>query len=283
MADNPGMTIIDAIKHWKVKRGQVGEKIFRKGFEFEIGHKDEMSELKTRKGTIIYQLLTGRSNSYLISSPGQNILVDIGKSSAYKRLIAGINSIRLNNNRIDYLIFTHTHFDHCQNAAMIKEKHQSKIIFSEVDKGFIKNGYTPLPKGTNFFTKIISAFGIHILSKCFRYKPFVGDILIKNSLDFQKLFSNIRIIKTEGHSPGSISIIVDNEIAIVGDAMFGVLKKSVFPPFADNQKELVNSWKILLNAGCEIFLPGHGGIITRGTLQREYDKYSKLKSISKFH
>lgn len=235
-----------------------------------------MKKLKTKKGTTVYQILSGRSNSYLISTPEYNILVDTGKSSAYKRLLSGISSLKLNNNRIDFLILTHTHFDHCQNAAMIKEKHQCKIMLSEKDKGFIRQGYTPLPKGTNFFSKIISAFGNHILWKRYRYSPFVGDVLIKDSYDFEKLFLDIRIIKTEGHSPGSISIIVDNEIAIAGDAVFGVYKNSVFPPFADNPDELIKSWNILLNTGCEIFLPGHGDKIMRGLLKKDYKKYSNV-------
>jgi len=65
-----------------------------------------MSELKTKKGTIIYQVLTGRSNSYLISTPEYNILVDTGKFSAYKRLMAAVNSLNIRNNRIDYLVLT---------------------------------------------------------------------------------------------------------------------------------------------------------------------------------
>ena len=31
-----------------------------------------------------------------------------------------------------------------------------------------------------------------------------------------------------------MSLVIDDEIAIVGDTMFGVLKKSVFPPYADD-------------------------------------------------
>jgi len=203
-------------------------------------------------------------------------LVDTGKSSAYNKLLAGISSLKLNNNQIDFLVLTHTHFDHCQNAAMIKEKYHCKIMVSENDKSVIRQGYTPLPKGTNFFTKILSLFGSHILWKSCRYRPFVGDFLLKDSFDFDKLFSDIRIIKTAGHSPGSISIIIDDEIAIVGDTMFGVFNNSVFPPFADNPDELIKSWNILLNTGCQLFLPGHGGIITRSILQKEYNKYSNI-------
>lgn len=233
-----------------------------------------MSELKTKEGTIIYQVLTGRSNSYLISTPEYNILVDTGKSSAYKRLMAAVNSFNIRNNKIDFLVLTHTHFDHCQNAAMIREKQHCRIILSETDNGHTRQGYTPLPAGTNFFTKIISAFGNHILWKSCRYRPFVGDVLVQDYFDFKNSYTDIRIINTGGHSAGSISVIVDNEIAIVGDAMFGVFKNSVFPPFADNPTEMVNSWKILLNTGCEIFLPGHGGKIMRELLQKDFDKYA---------
>ncbi len=236
---------------------------------------------KTKRGNTVYQTLNGRSNSYLISTTDYNILVDTGKSSAYKKLLSGIESLNLINKQIDFLILTHTHFDHCQNAALIEEKYQCKIILSAKDNEFIKKGYTPLPKGTNFLTEIISGFATNFLWKKCCYRPFVGNILIKDSFNSEELFSGIRIIKTEGHSQSSISIIVDNEIAIVGDAMFGVFKNSIFPPFADNPVELIKSWKILLNTTCEIFLPGHGGIILRDLLKKNYEKYSKAKSISR--
>jgi glyoxylase-like metal-dependent hydrolase (beta-lactamase superfamily II) len=40
------------------------------------------------------------------------------------------------------------------------------------------------------------------------------------------------LLNTPGHSPGSLSVFVGHEIAVVGDAMFGVAPRSVFPPFA---------------------------------------------------
>ena len=235
-----------------------------------------MKKYKTKMGNTVYQLLSGRSNSYLIKAPEYNILVDTGVSSSYKKLLSSMNSLELNNNGIDFLILTHTHYDHCQSAAIIKQYQQCKIIFSENDYIFVKQGFTPLPEGTNFISKIISALGNKILWKRCCYKPFVGDVLLKDYYDFENLDSIIRIIKTEGHSAGSISIIVDNEIAIVGDAMFGVYKNSVFPPFADNPKELIKSWKILLNTGCEIFLPGHGDKIIRGLLIKDFEKHSNI-------
>jgi glyoxylase-like metal-dependent hydrolase (beta-lactamase superfamily II) len=85
----------------------------------------------------------------------------------------------------------------------------------------------------------------------------------------------IKIIETPGHSVDSISILVDNEVAIVGDAMFGIFKKSIFPPYADDTAKMIESWGKLLHTDCQIFLPGHGRAIKRILLQKEYDKYAR--------
>jgi len=66
--------------------------------------------------------------------------------------------------------------------------------------------------------------------------------------------------------------LVDDEIATVGDTMFGIYNNSVFPPFADKQAELIKSWHKLLRTDCHTFLPGHGKEIERKLLQKEYDK-----------
>jgi hypothetical protein len=55
-----------------------------------------------------------------------------------------------------------------------------------------------------------------------------------------------------------MSLIVDNEIALVGDVMFGVFNWSVFPPFADDVPTLEKSWGKLAKSGCKMYLPGHG-------------------------
>ena len=91
-------------------------------------------------------------------------------------------------------------------------------------------------------------------------------------LNLQDFGFNGYILHTPGHSPGSQSIIVDNEIALVGDAMFGVFPGSIFPPFADNEEELITSWGKLIQTGCRLFLPSHGTADKSDLLKIEYQK-----------
>jgi hypothetical protein len=67
-------------------------------------------------------------------------------------------------------------------------------------------------------------------------------------------------------------VIVNGELALVGDAMFGVFRNSIFPPFADDVPQMVKSWGKLLDTGCSLFLPSHGSANSRALVEREYTK-----------
>ena len=80
------------------------------------------------------------------------------------------------------------------------------------------------------------------------------------------------LLHTPGHTSGSISLIIDDEIALVGDALFHILPWSVFPPFGNDIDQLIESWKKLLGTGCRLFLPAHGSEIKKELLERCYTK-----------
>jgi len=230
-----------------------------------------MKNWQTKNGYQIFQVLKGRSNSYLICVDNKNILVDTGKQSAFEHLQKNIRAIK--QNHIDFLILTHTHYDHCENAHSIQEKYKCIIIVSKYEAESAANGFTVLPKGTFAVTKFISNIGNLIGKRWFAYKTFDSDILVDEEFDLREFGLNVRLINTNGHSKGSICIIVDNEIVLVGDTLLGSFLNTVFPPFADDISLTIQSWLKLLETGCNLFLPGHGKEIKRTLLHKEYEKY----------
>ena len=221
---------------------------------------------------IIYQILEGRSNSFLVNSKNNYILIDTGRKNTWKELTAKLNEL-LNKNELSYLILTHTHFDHAENAAKIKKKYKPKIIVHKNEAEYLKQGSSPLPKGTNFATGFMS----DVLGKLFQYRYNYEsadlDILVDKNYNLSNFGFNAYIIHTPGHSKGSVSVIIDDEIAIVGDSMFGVFKNSAFPPYADDPEIMVKNWNNLLKTECLIFLPGHGNAISRKLLEGQYEKH----------
>lgn len=235
-----------------------------------------MRNWNTKSGFRINRVLSGRSNAYMIEYGNIHVLVDTGKKAAFKTLSKNIESLNQSVGDLKFVLLTHTHFDHCQSARKIKEISNCSIITSKDAAESIKKGYTKLPDGVFPVTKLIAGLGNLIGERKFGFEPFQADIFVENEFNLPKSDSKLKIIATPGHSPDSISIIVDNDIAIVGDAMFGVFKNSVFPPYADDTVKMIESWGKLLNSECTIFLPGHGRAIKRNLLEKEYSKY-KLK------
>jgi glyoxylase-like metal-dependent hydrolase (beta-lactamase superfamily II) len=103
-------------------------------------------------------------------------------------------------------------------------------------------------------------------------QPVKPDCLIEETVDLNPLGFDANIIHTPGHSPGSCSVIIENHIAVVGDAMFGLIPGSIFPPFALNVPRLIQSWKTLLDTGCSVYLPAHGTENNRDRVQKQYKK-----------
>jgi glyoxylase-like metal-dependent hydrolase (beta-lactamase superfamily II) len=99
--------------------------------------------------------------------------------------------------------------------------------------------------------------------------------LVDSHFDLIGFGFNAYLIHTPGHTIGSMSLIIDNEIAIVGDTMFGVFKLSVFPPYAEDTEKMIKSWGKLLETNCSIFIPSHGTENCRSLVQQDYNRRVK--------
>jgi glyoxylase-like metal-dependent hydrolase (beta-lactamase superfamily II) len=231
---------------------------------------DKLKTWKTKSGYKIIQLLSGRSNVFLLTNGGKNILIDTSPKYMWNKLQKRLAA--LNVNHLDYLILTHTHMDHAENSHRIKGKYNALVIVHKNEASYLTSGNNIIPQGTNFFTRILMNFLAKYLAPRIRYKPCKYDYLVDTKFDLNDFGFNAYIMHTPGHTSGSMSVIIDDEVAIVGDTMFGVFKGSVFPPFANDIKQMINSWGKLLETNCSVFIPSHGSANSRSLVQKDYNK-----------
>lgn len=207
-------------------------------------------------GYKVYRLLFHISNVFLIVAGSKTILVDTSNRYCRKRIKRKLDQLHITH--IDYLILTHTHYDHASNARFIQDTYGAKVIAHEEGIDALRNGCSQVPQGTIGITRLVSRFVRKYINRRLDYGCCEPDIILKDSFHLQQEGVNIRIIHTPGHSADSVSILVDDEIAIAGDALFGVFPHSVFPPFADDIPCLVASWQKLLATPARLYLPAHG-------------------------
>jgi glyoxylase-like metal-dependent hydrolase (beta-lactamase superfamily II) len=233
-----------------------------------------MKTWTTKNGYKITQVLAGRSNVFLLSNEEKNILIDTSPKFMWKRLQNRLR--KLNINKIDYLILTHTHFDHAANSKQIKEKYGAKVIVHKNEEEYLLHGDNVLPSGTNPISKLIARLFVKPFTSFGKYEPCKSDIIVDSIFSLNDMGFNGIIMHTPGHSPGSISIIVDDEIALVGDTMFGVFRGTVYPPFAGDTTKMINSWGSLLETNSRVFLPSHGSSNPRSLVERDYKKRANI-------
>jgi hydroxyacylglutathione hydrolase len=224
----------------------------------------------TKKGCKILRVLSGRSNVFLLSIQGEHILVDSGPRLYRRRLENAL--AKLNVTRLKYLILTHSHFDHAGNACFVKNRYDAEVIIHEQEASFIGQGENVPQHGTYFFSRIILKLFGKIFLLLMKYEPCKGSIIIKDEMKIDFHGSVLQVIHTPGHTRGSISVIIDDEIALVGDTMFGIIISSVYPPFAENITRLIESWGRLLEFPCNYYLPSHGDERKRQLLEKELKK-----------
>ncbi len=225
----------------------------------------------TGKGTSIYRLTPARCNIFVVSRQGRHILIDTGISFDRTRI-----ELALTRKGIvpEAVVLTHTHFDHAGNAAWLAREYGAEIVVQSSEAAALAAGDTPIPGGTYTVTKGLVTIGKK-LTQVFRYEPCNADHVFEETFDLNRYGIIGYVIHTPGHSPGQSAIIVDDEVAFVGDSIIGTMPGQPFPPFADDVEELIRSWKKLLDSGCTTFLPGHGKPVSREEIAAEYDRRSK--------
>jgi hydroxyacylglutathione hydrolase len=223
----------------------------------------------TETGHAVHRILGGRSNVYLVSYGNKRMLVDTGRRAGQKDLVEALAAQGVES--LDAVILTHTHFDHAENAAFLQRQYGAQIVVHKTEAEYLKRGESPLPAGTFFFTEAIVRLASVVTRAAPGYDPCRPDVVIDDTCDL--VIPGCHLLSTPGHSPGSMSVVVGGEIALVGDAMFGVFPHSIFPPFADDIQLMVSSWGVLFGTGCQLFLPGHGSANHRQLVAKAYARH----------
>lgn len=208
-----------------------------------------MSNWETKNGIKISRVLTTNMPLF-VSNGNTTILIDTGRISARNGVLKKLESM-LENCDLDLIILTHTHHDHIENLVQILRNYPTKVLVHRSELTYldiVKNKHNIIVFDEKFD---LSDYGI-----------------------------DGYVIHTPGHSAGSSSIVIDNEIAIIGDTLGDFNTK----PYAKKRKivseVIVNSVQKLISIDCKIYIPTYKKkIYSHDELENFYKRYLDGKII----
>jgi len=189
------------------------------------------------------------------------VMIDGGAPRKINQFIKGIEQLSIRPDQIKLLLLTHGHWDHIGSAKDIRDFTGAKVAMHRQEKGWLENSLKPLPPGVGTwgktFAKVMGMFMplVHI--------PATNVDITLDDSEFPLSDYGIpgKIIYTPGHSAGSVSVLLETGEAFVGDSEMNKLQLRIspgLPIFAEDMQKVVESWKLLIDAGAETIYPAHG-------------------------
>jgi glyoxylase-like metal-dependent hydrolase (beta-lactamase superfamily II) len=218
----------------------------------------------------VHKIRLGICNTYLIRGEEGAILVDAGQAGWGGSFLRQLKGHALRPKDIRLIVVTHVHFDHVGNLKILAERCGCPVAIHADEAPLLADGSVVFPPGTNLFGTIAASLGRGI-SPLLKYAPVTPDILVPDELSLEPFGIPGKILATPGHTQGSVSVLLLDGTACVGDLAanhFPGRVGPIFPPFADNRDRLLESWHLLLNGGAETICPGHGPPFGAQYLQR---------------
>jgi len=182
------------------------------------------------KDARITPIRLGISTAFLVQGDCP-ILIDTGIPGKEDRIKEELSRAGVEIKDISLILLTHAHFDHMGSASKLKELTDAPVAIHQLEADYPRAGTTPSPKPSRMMGWLLKP--LIKLTGSAGIPPFEPDILVEDEMDLEPYGLNGRVIHTPRHSIGSVSVVLDNGDAIVGDLIMGRSSPN-WPYFADD-------------------------------------------------
>ena len=224
----------------------------------------------------VFQIRALGSRVTALIGDGRTLLIDAGLKGSAGLIHSGLDELGVSAESLSGVIVTHYHPDHAGGVQELVYEKDIPVMAHRLDSQFLKGAEEqPNP----FQRRLMARLTAPLMEKV--NAPITpidaeledGDVI---PFDFP-----VQIVHTPGHTPGSISIFLPNQKAvIVGDALQYRLGRRLTPPAAavtQDPKQAMESLRKLVRLDFHTicfshFPPFHGG--ARAALRQMLDTYT---------
>jgi len=217
----------------------------------------------------------GLVKSFIIRAE-KAIIIDTGYPGNGERILDSLRENLINPSDISLIIITHGHIDHYGSAEELRKLTGAPVAMHREDAEYLKKGinYIGLPLGlTGRLFK-----SLFIRKDEAVYRSLEVDVVFEDEIDLKNFSVNGRIIHTPGHTAGSVSVMLSDRTAIIGDLLMGgILRKRTphLPLFANDLSQLKESIRKIVQLAPKVIHASHGGPFSKEAAEEFVGKMGK--------
>ncbi len=240
----------------------------------------------------LIKLTKGLTKRYLLPCNAGYLLVEGGSESEFSLFLKELKEQGIGPGEIKYLFLSHHHEDHAGFAASLRELSDCRIIAHQEALEPLQTGEHFIPGEGGIVNRRVILFGYYLfLTKKVRLKlnpleikegdlPVTGD----NNELLRTLGVPGKILATPGHSPDSISLLLDDGSCFCGDLAMSEpawLRTSYCCIFIANVEQYYKSWQKIIDEGARTIYPAHGQPFSYRELEKNMHAFSEEDLIKK--
>jgi glyoxylase-like metal-dependent hydrolase (beta-lactamase superfamily II) len=215
----------------------------------------------------VIQINTGKfTNAFLIRGDTGCVVVDTGNPGKAEHILKRLAKHGIAPDDVRLILLTHGHTDHFGNAAALRKRTAASVAIHTLDADAVRRGiHQPgsLRPTVPWIAPFIRISALRNLVVPDRAPAFEPDIVFEGEFRLDEYGITGRVIPTPGHTPGSVSVLLDSGEAIVGDMVIGnflrLLRRPGFPIVAWDLERNRESVRRFLDLSPRIVYTGHGG------------------------
>lgn len=200
------------------------------------------------------------TNCFVVKGNQGALLVDTGFPNHENHFYRQLHRLGIQPDDIQLIVATHGHADHVGSLQAIKKQTAARVAIHQADSHLVRNGIVVVPPAVTAWGRFLSLV-FRAFSFLGRFEPVEPEIIIERELSLKEFGIPGKIIPTPGHTPGSVSVILESGEAFVGDLVVNSFPMGMglgIPAVAENVQDIYLSWEKVLSAGATMIYPAHG-------------------------
>jgi hydroxyacylglutathione hydrolase len=222
-----------------------------------------------KNGTItIHAVLAGIGWAYVIETQTGMVLVDAGSRGCERRILSILAELGRDDLRL--ILITHAHLDHYGSAAAIRRETAAPIAAHREDALAMSKSETSLGSVRSWGR--LMEWSMPVVQRFFEPPLTQTDILVDDGWRLDDFGLDAFVVHTPGHTPGSISLIVEGGLVFAGDLVSARGWPHAQWFYATDWSEVAASITKLKTYNPAWVYTGHSGGAIRG------DAFQKIKT-----
>jgi glyoxylase-like metal-dependent hydrolase (beta-lactamase superfamily II) len=221
----------------------------------------------------IHLIRLGFDRCFVIEDDGV-VAIDAGVPDRVGAFARGLERASLKPEQVSLVIPTHGHWDHIGSARDIRELTGADIVMHEAEAPWLEQGLTPLPPPVTRWGRVIHAVISWVLPRITVNCSPVDVVLDDDDFSLAPFGVAGTVLHTPGHSPGSVSVLLEGGEVFVGDLAMNAIPLRLrpgLPILAEDMAAVRRSWRRLLRRGARIVYPAHGRPFPVSVIERELE------------